>query len=221
MKTTFLCLAISCGILLVQARSHIRTNDDEKAMDRLVHLLESAKDLEVRSSGEAPEERKLKEEGKRPTPPPRDSDDEGRRRRPPPSRDGDKKDAERRDVLMRFLEKAEDLQVRSSGEAPEERHLKEEGKRPTPPPRDSDDEGRRRRPPPSRDGDKKDAERRDLLMRFLEKAEDLQVRSSGEAPEERNLKEEGKRPTPPPRDSDDEGRRRRPPPSRDERRRWF
>lgn len=28
------------------------------------------------ASGEAPEERKLKEEGKRPTPPPRDSDDE-------------------------------------------------------------------------------------------------------------------------------------------------
>lgn len=45
--------------------------------------------------------------------------------------------------------------------------------------------------------------------------------ASGEAPEERNLKEEGKRPTPPPRDSDDEGRRRRSPPSRDERRRWF
>lgn len=45
--------------------------------------------------------------------------------------------------------------------------------------------------------------------------------ASGEAPEERKLKEEGKRPTPPPRDSDDEGRRRRPPPSRDERRRWF
>lgn len=59
-----------------------------------------------------------------------------------------------------------------SGEAPEERNLKEESKRPTPPPRDSDDDGKRRRPPPSRDGDKKDGERRDLLMRFLEKVED-------------------------------------------------